>query len=158
MADRLDQTERFDRVTLDDRDGCRCMDIGAVDIWDGADLSLLRETLNLLILTRGEGCVGIDLSHVKYIPSGFFGMLYDWREKGVEVRLFSPQPNVAAMLWFRQFAEPLGGGAFVLVGEGRLELPPEGQPGYREPDEEEFETCDVASLTGSLSGEIALAG
>ena len=140
--------DRFDRVTLDDRDGCTVMDIGAIDIWDGADLSLLRETLNLLILTRGEGCVGIDLGHVKYIPSGFFGMLYDWQERGVEIRLFSPQPNVAEMLWFRQFAEPLGEKAYVLVSEGRIELPPEGQPGYREPEED---------FDGGSSGEFAVA-
>ena len=130
--------DRFDRIEIEDRDGCAVMDLGAIDIWDGADLSLLRETLSLLITARGRDSVGVDLGHVKYIPSGFFGMLYDWREKGVEVRLFDPQPNVAAMMWFRQFAEPLGEGAYALVGEGRIELPPEAQPGYREPDEEEL--------------------
>ena len=136
--------DRFDRLEIADRDGCAVLDLGAIDIWDGADLSLLRDSLNLLITVRREPSVGVDLSHVKYIPTGFFGMLYDWHEKGVEVRLYSPQPNVAAMVWFRQFAEPLGGGTYTLVSEGRLELPEEAQPGYR--DEEEDEEMRLAPL------------
>lgn len=135
---------RFDRITIDDRDGFHVLDLGCVDIWDGADLSLLRESLNLLITTQGESAVGVDLSHVKYIPSGFFGMIYDWREHGVDVRLYDPQPNVAKMTWFRQFAEPLGDGVFDLVGEGRIDLPPEGQPGYREPEEDELFAATAA--------------
>ena len=131
--------DRFDRITIDDRDGFSVLDLGAVDIWDGADLSLLRESLTLLVAGEGRGRVGVDLGHVKYIPSGFFGMLYDWQERGVDVRLYSPQPNVAGMLWFQQFAEPLGDGeTYQLVLEGQIELPPEGQPGYREPEEEEL--------------------
>ena len=47
--------------------------------------------------------IGIDMSHVKYIPSGFFGMLFDWYETGVQIRLYSPQPNVRRMIWFNQF-------------------------------------------------------
>ena len=130
--------DRFDRITIDARDGFHVLDLGDVDIWDGADLSLLRESLSLLITADGERSVGVDLTHVKYIPSGFFGMLYDWQERGVDVRLYDPQPNVAEMIWFRQFAEPMGGGVYELVGEGRIELPPEGQPGYREPEEDEL--------------------
>ena len=130
--------DRFDRITIDARDGFHVLDLGDVDIWDGADLSLLRESLSLLITADGERSVGVDLTHVKYIPSGFFGMLYDWQERGVEVRLYDPQPNVAEMIWFRQFAEPMGGGVYELVSEGRIELPPEGQPGYREPEEDEL--------------------
>ncbi|MEM9703514.1 MAG: STAS domain-containing protein [Planctomycetota bacterium] len=129
---------RFDRIKIEDRGGYNVLDLGAVDIWDGADLSLLRESLTILIADQGCTAVGVDLSHVKYIPSGFFGMLFDWRERGVDIRLYHPQPNVAAMIWFRQFAEPMGGGVYDLVGENRIELPPEGQPGYREPDEDEF--------------------
>ncbi|MFH5805957.1 hypothetical protein [Alienimonas sp. DA493] len=129
---------RFDRITIDDREGFHVLDLGRIDIWDGADLSLLRESLSLLITTQGCSAVGVDLSHVKYIPSGFFGMLYDWQEQGVDVRLYNPQPNVAAMIWFRQFAAPVGDGVYELVHEGRIELPPEGQPGYREPDDEDL--------------------
>lgn len=135
---------RFDRVTIDDREGYHVLDLGRIDIWDGADLSLLRESLSLLITTEGRTAVGVDLSHVKYIPSGFFGMLYDWQEQGVDVRLYNPQPNVAAMIWFRQFAAPVGGGVYDLVSEGRIELPPEGQPGYREPEDEELFAATAA--------------
>ena len=137
---------RFKRMKIEDREGTAVMDLGPMDIWDGADLSLLRETLVHLIAELGCPAIGVDMGHVKYIPSGFFGMLYDWRERGVEVRLYDPQPNVADMLWFRQFLEPLGGGEYLLVGEGRMELPPEGRPGYREPEDDEV------ALSAALMG------
>ena len=54
------------------------------------------------------------MSHVKYIPSGFFGMLFDWYEQGVRIRLFSPQPNVARMLWFNRFFETVSEGCHEL--------------------------------------------
>ena len=138
--------DRFDRISTDLRDGYAVLDLGAVDIWDGADLSLLRESLSMLVTGERRGRIGVDLGHVKYIPSGFFGMMYDWLERGIDVRLYDPQPNVAGMMWFRQFAEPCGRGVYELVREGRIELPPEGQPGYREPEEEDAEAllADVA--------------
>jgi hypothetical protein len=58
------------------------------------------------------------MQFVKYIPSGFFGMLYDWQEKcGTWFALTPPQPNVQRMLWFRQF--------FRLNAEGLYEMLPE---------------------------------
>ena len=44
-----------------------------MDIWDGTDLSLLRD--KLWDMVRKENCrsFGIDLRQVQYIPSGFFG-------------------------------------------------------------------------------------
>ena len=58
--------------------GVTVLDLGEMEIWDGADLALVRETLTRLIV--GEKCrgVGVNMSYVKYIPSGFFGMLFDW--------------------------------------------------------------------------------
>jgi len=53
-----------------------------MEIWDGADLSRLREILTRMIIDDGYRSVGVDLSSVKYIPSGFFGMLYEWYESG----------------------------------------------------------------------------
>ena len=47
-----------------------------MEIWDGADLALLREALTALIERDGYRAIGVDLSAVKYIPSGFFGMLF----------------------------------------------------------------------------------
>ena len=43
-----------------------------MEIWDGADLALLREALTALIERDGYRALGFDLSSVKYIPSGFF--------------------------------------------------------------------------------------
>ena len=90
------------------------IDIGAMEIWDGADLSLIRDTLNRLILKQRRRAVGIQMRSVKYVPSGFFGMLYDWHEQGITVRLYAPQPRVTGMLWFQRFFEPDGRDCYVL--------------------------------------------
>jgi len=102
------------------------MDLGTMDIWDGADLALIRDTLVLLIQRDGRRKIGVDMAHVKYIPSGFFGMLFDWKERGVEMYLLDPQPNVRKMLWFRQFAERLMDNAWRLTSESQEDLKPEG--------------------------------
>jgi hypothetical protein len=113
---------RKDRMKLHDRDGVTVLDLGEVEIWDGADLSLLRETLTNLINVAGCRSIGVNMSYVKYIPSGFFGMLFDWHEQGVAMRLYSPQPHVARMLWFRQFFEPESDIQFVLQSEPKQSL------------------------------------
>jgi len=99
MAER----KNLDGLTLSNHDGTRLMNLGDMEIWDGADLSLLRDGLNHVILTEKHRSVAVDMSCVKYVPSGFFGMLFDWFEKGVSVRLYAPQERVIQMLWFRQF-------------------------------------------------------
>lgn len=108
---------RKNRMTLHSWHGYTVLDLGDMDIWDGADLALLRDTLAQVIVHEGCRRVGVNMRYVKYIPSGFFGMLYDWLERGVSIRLYRPQPNVANMLWFRKFFEHLGEGCFRLLSE-----------------------------------------
>ena len=81
------------------------IDIGDMEIWDGADLSLIRDTLTRLINKEGRRSIAIRMRTVKYVPSGFFGMLYDWWDQGISVRLVEPQPRVTRMLWFQRFFE-----------------------------------------------------
>ncbi len=88
-----------------------------MEIWDGADLALLREALTTLIEVEGYRAVGVDLSAVKYIPSGFFGMLFEWYEQGLRIRLDSPQQNVEQMLWFRMFFVSQDDSTFLLTDE-----------------------------------------
>ena len=88
-----------------------------IEIWDGADLALLREVLTELIDKESYRQIGVNLESVKYIPSGFFGMLYEWYEDGVCIQLHSPQPNVEQMLWFRMFFSPQPDGCFQLNDE-----------------------------------------
>ena len=109
---------RFKRMLIDVRDEFLLLQLGEMEIWDGADLALLREGLFRLI--QGESCpaIAIDMRYVKYIPSGFFGMLFDWQEKcGTWFALTPPQPIVQRMLWFRQF--------FKLNSDGLYEMVPE---------------------------------
>ena len=98
------------------------MDLGHVEIWDGADLALLRETQSRLVEREQCRFLGVNMEFVKYIPSGFFGMLFDLNERGVAIRLYSPQPHVKNMLWFRQFFEDLGGECYALCAEPKQML------------------------------------
>lgn len=90
-------------LSISVRNGVTVVDIGDMEIWDGADLSLIRDTLHVIIVKEGRRSVGVDMRFVQHIPSGFFGMLFDWFEKGVEVSLFHPRERVRNMLWFRKF-------------------------------------------------------
>ena len=99
---------------IDHRNGFQAVVMEDMEIWDGADLALLRETLARLVDQEKHQAIGVDMTCVKYIPSGFFGMLYDYRERNVEVRLYAPQAHVQAMLWFREFFEESSPGVFDL--------------------------------------------
>ena len=91
------------RLTVRTEENLAVVALDDMEIWDGADLALLRETLTNLIENDGYRAIGVDLSTVKYIPSGFFGMLFEWYEQGLKVQLYWPQSNVVQMLWFRMF-------------------------------------------------------
>ncbi|MBS0202642.1 MAG: hypothetical protein JSS49_07050 [Planctomycetes bacterium] len=94
----------FKRMLIEVHGDLHLLHVGEMDIWDGADLALLREGLFKLIEKENCRSIAIDMRFVKYIPSGFFGMLFDWTEKrGVQFALTPPQPNVQKMLWFQKF-------------------------------------------------------
>ena len=100
--------------TIDVRSGHHVVLMGDMEIWDGADLALLRETLARLVDADHRKSIGVDLSFVKYIPSGFFGMLYDYAESGASVRVYGPYPHIRQMLWFREFFDEVSGEVFSL--------------------------------------------
>jgi len=110
--------KRFKRMLIDVHDELHLLHVGEMDIWDGADLALLREGLFKLIEQDQVRSIAIDMQFVKYIPSGFFGMLFDWQEKrGVQFALTPPQPNVQRMLWFQRFFHQNSNGMFELQTE-----------------------------------------
>ena len=113
-------------LRLFETQGTTVLHIGDMEIWDGADMALLRETLTRVIKKDRARTVGVDMTYVKYIPSGFFGMLFDWFDQGTKIRLFAPQPNVQRMLWFRQFFQKMDDVCF--------ELKPNSRAAYSEVD------------------------
>lgn len=110
---------RKKRNSIEERNGYQFIVMGEMEIWDGADLALLRETLARLVDVDGHTAIGVDMTFVKYIPSGFFGMLYDYRERGIAVQLSTPQPHVKEMLWFREFFEEVEPGVYELKQRGQ---------------------------------------
>lgn len=129
-------------------DGIRIMNLGEMDIWDGADLALLRDTLSHWIQHDRLREVGIDMSTVKCIPSGFFGMLFDWHDQGIGILFVDPLPNIRRMLWFRQFAAPLAEGLFELTNEHQEEFTARGV-GHWEDDLPEPMLCESAGRRAS---------
>lgn len=111
MAERKN-THGLELVTID---RTTIVSIGDMEIWDGADLSLIRDTLFRLIRQQAVNSISIDMKYVQYIPSGFFGMLYDWMDRGIEVRLLHPRTRVQQMLWFQKFFVDEGHGTHRLV-------------------------------------------
>jgi hypothetical protein len=111
---------RFKRMVIDILGDVHLLHMGSMEIWDGADLALLREALATLIEREGCRSIVVDMQFVKYIPSGFFGMLFDWHEKrDVWFALTPPQPDVQRMLWFQQFFRHIDQGWYELYAEGR---------------------------------------
>ncbi len=99
--------------------------LGDMEIWDAADLVYLRDSLTRLNKAEKLQSIGIDMSHVRSIPSGFFGLLFDWYEIGVQIRLYDAQPNVRHMFWFRHFfLETVAGDCHVLSAD-LAEIPQE---------------------------------
>jgi len=103
------------------RGGYTVMDMGDMEIWDGADLALIREMFTRLVDGAKHRHIGIDMRAVKYIPSGFFGLLYDWYDQGIGIRVYDAQPHVRDMLWFRQFFIERTPGCFELTTETHAE-------------------------------------
>ncbi len=135
--------EDFAIVALDD-----------MEIWDGADLALIRESLTNLIERDGFRAIGVDLSSVKYIPSGFFGMMFEWYEQGLKVRLYNPQQNVEQMLWFRMFFIGVADGTFKLNDDEMRGNSPNEQVAYHRrefmADDESLDDDDVELHTNSV--------
>ncbi len=102
------------RLTVRIEDDFAIVSLEDMEIWDGADLALIREALTRLIEHDEFRAIGVDLSAVKYIPSGFFGMLFEWYEQGIKIRLYYPRINVEQMLWFRMFFTSDDAGAYNL--------------------------------------------
>ena len=89
----MSYVRNFKRMIIDVQDdGTHLLHLGEIEIWDGADLALLREGLALLIEKDNCRSIAVDMQFVKYIPSGFFGMLFDWYERrSVAFTLTPPQ-------------------------------------------------------------------
>lgn len=103
-----------ERIEIYETNNSVVLDMGPIEIWDGADLSLIRDMLVRVIDDQGAQHVAVDMTFVKYVPSGFFGMLFDWFEKGVTIHLLTPQSNVQNMLWFQRFFDEVDEGEFQL--------------------------------------------
>jgi hypothetical protein len=92
------------QISVAERDGVAVIDLGLANVWDYGDLVRLREAASGLI-SEGRRRIGVDLSHVGCLPSGFMNMLCEWQERGLDVYVFNPRQNVRNMLWFQTFTE-----------------------------------------------------
>lgn len=135
------------RLTIETDGPTATVGLDHIEIWDGADLALLREVLTELIHKESFRGIGVNLESVKYIPSGFFGMLYEWYEGGIDIHLHSPQPNVEQMLWFRMFFNQNANGSFSLNDEAVRNHTPTQQVEYHK---REFTGASDEELTAQM--------
>ncbi|VAX36682.1 hypothetical protein MNBD_PLANCTO02-115 [hydrothermal vent metagenome] len=134
-------------LTISEQAGVTVLDLKGMEIWDGADMALLREALTELVEEVGVRSIGINMQYVKYIPSGYFGMLYDLHEKrGVTVYLYTPQPNVEQMLWFQQFLLPTEEGTYLLHSEPAHQLLEEDASTWKE-ESPQWKTAEESLLS-----------
>ena len=122
MSTPLMSDRRRKRLCFSERGSSTVISVGEMEIWDGADLALIRDTLHELIEEKHLRDVGIEMGSVKYVPSGFFGMLSEWNDLGVRITLHGVQPNVQRMLWFRHFFLEIAQECYLLQSEPVIEL------------------------------------
>ena len=107
-------TRNLKPVAIDSHGEFRVVNVGTMEIWDGEELSLIREGFRRLMEEEECRSMGVDMRYVKYVPSGFFGTLCDWNDKGICIRVFSPLSNVKQMLWFTAFFQDVGNNVYEL--------------------------------------------
>lgn len=101
-------------ATVTDLDGIAVHRMPAGIVWEGSELAIIRDSL-YVSHEAGHKRLGVSVDGVRVLPSGFFGLLCDWNDKGVEVYLFDPLPNVQAMLWFRVMFRVAGKGWRLII-------------------------------------------
>jgi hypothetical protein len=103
---------------------------GRKQIWDGADLSLLRDTLARVHRIDGCRSIAIDLATVQFLPSGFFGQLMDWSDRGVVLQILNPHERIRNMRWFQEYFAQDSGEVFTVVGDPSVEIRRAGDHGF----------------------------
>ena len=71
---------------------------GGDEINERVDLGECRAQITKLLQQCGCEMLGLDLSGVKYIPSGLLGMLISLRQQGIQVHLYNPSVDVQEVL------------------------------------------------------------
>ena len=81
-------------------------------------------------------------------------MLFEWYEEGIHIQLYSPQPNVEQMLWFRMFFTPHPDGHFYLSDEAVRHNTPNEQVEYHKREfmgDEELDNDNADPIRFGLS-------
>lgn len=71
---------------------------GGGEISDRIDLGACRADLTALLHQNQCETLGLDLTGVKYIPSGMLGMLVSLRQQGIAIHLYNPSVDVREVL------------------------------------------------------------
>ncbi len=138
---RWHQLRRAERKIFE-RDGISVVTLGRATVWDIGDLVRLREVAESLYARR-QMKIGLDMSRVGLLPSGFMNMICEWNERGFEVLLYDPLPVVQNMLWFQQFTEHVSGTTY------RLNYARPVTPESRSRRRESVNSSHTCRLTGS---------
>ncbi|ADG67383.1 hypothetical protein Plim_1550 [Planctopirus limnophila DSM 3776] len=65
---------------------------------DRLDLGICRDELTLLLRSTKCQSLAVDLTNVRFVPSGMLGLLATIPKLGVELMVFNPNPEIREVL------------------------------------------------------------
>lgn len=71
--------------------------------WTSGQVRAIRQ--RALEQCSAAGRVNLDLSRVQHVSGGFFGMLCELNDAGLDVYLHDPQRDIRELIWFQRFFE-----------------------------------------------------
>lgn len=73
------------------------------EMWTLAHIKQLREMIVSKCSPASD--VQVDMSRVRHVSGGLFGMLCDLHDDGYKIRLREPQASIRNLIWFQRFFE-----------------------------------------------------
>jgi anti-anti-sigma factor len=78
---------------------------GGAEILDQVDLVECRKEILDLLKQHESKVLAFDLSGVRYVPSGFLGLLASLKSMGIEVHLYNPSADVREVMAITRLEE-----------------------------------------------------
>ena len=119
----LMSVRRRKRLKMVHRADATIINLGEMEIWDGADLALIRDTLFEMIVEQNHESVGVDMTLGQIRPQRILRHAQRLERQGdPQSSCILRQPNVREMLWFRQFFVPAADDCFLLTAQSVSDL------------------------------------
>lgn len=113
---RLQRLMRDCRVSFPDAETAVIGTLMPGAAWHNGDLAVFRDGVQHLA-ESGVSTIEFDMLAMHRLPPGFAGLLWNWRDKGLQIRLRNVEPTVQKMRWFSMTAIAAGDGFWDIVSD-----------------------------------------